>query len=191
VKALESETRVIATVAEGERYVHRYLISLSSRAMELMNQNVGFGKRFATKSQCVNYCVMQQLGSEQVKQEDRRERLRRELHDTLDALVKLKAKQRQTEDGKLFPIYRARILSTVYGIPLDDTVTLAEKAEAEWKQHWDPTEKRAIWPAILDGEKYTARYEKPEHILPDLLAAVEIRQLEQRIQDLKTELKRS
>lgn len=185
-----SETRIIAAAAEGERYVHRYLISLSSRAMELMNQNVGFGKRFATKSQCVNWCVMQQLGSEQVKQEDRRERLRRELHGTLDALVKLKARQRQTEDGKLFPIYRARILSAIYSVPVDNPVLLAEKAEKEWGEKWDPTEKRAIWPAILDGEKYTARYERPEHILPDLLAAVEIQQMEQKIQELKTELKR-
>ena len=172
---------------------HRFLVSFTKRVREIMDANVGVGKRFPRKSDLINYCIIQVLGSERQKTENEEGRVASQLQAKLDELEKLRKKHPFAE-GK------SRVLAHCYSIAADRAVELAERAQADWKEHYDRCEDCAIscrkanesgacWRMDVKDQIHIAWFASEDAILSDLLAAVDISKLKAEVDKLKLELK--
>jgi len=159
-----------------------------------MDANVGVGKRFARKSDLINYCIIQELGSERQKTENEEIRVARQLQAKLDGLEKLRRKHPFAEG-------RSRVLAEFYSIPMDHAVELAEKAQGDWDEHsgkcsvcpiqcYKANQEGACWQVKGKEVKVEiAWFASENQILSELLVAVDMSKLKAEVDHLKLELK--
>jgi len=155
------------------------MISVAEETRETMDRNVGFGKRFRSKSSLVDYAVKQCFGSVKQKTEDRRLELLSELDTLITDLRKLRAK----EDNETC-LYVAGFLSALYDMPID--MALAEKAQSEWDEHWDEDVGYAVW-TDAKGEK--VRIALKDGVLRAIVVAMKADELKRKIERLQNELR--
>lgn len=175
----------------------RHKVSFTQEVEGLTKANVGEGKRFSSLSKCVCFCVVQVLGSELQRTEESQTLARGNLQKVLDRLKALKEKHGNAE-------IKAQVLSSIYQVPVSRAVELAEKAQADWKQHSDAgkcvkcshqgnCEKAfgsgACWFGSFGDKEKRVWFASEDDIMSGLLMAVEVAKLQDEADRLKGEMR--
>jgi len=172
---------VEVSVTEAKKYDGgRIMISVTEETRGIMDRNVGFSKRFRTKSSLVDYAVKQYFGSAKQKTEDHRLELLSELETLITDLRKLRAK----EDNETC-ISAAGSLSTFYNMPIG--IALVEKVQSDWDEHWDEEEGYAIWKD--EKGRPQVRIVVKDSVLRAIVVAMKADELNRKIERLQNELK--
>jgi len=165
---------------------HRFLVSFTREALDIMDANVGAkgsGQPFTRKSDFIDYCI---------NQYSKKETPDLSLRQLRDQYVKLMNLKEHESDEK-----RSSILSQFYSIPLNQAVQLATKAKADFEKHQtlcsscdfrqeciDKDEGHGCWHVRNE----VAVFADPEEIFPTIYAALEIQEIERKIKVLEAQL---
>ena len=165
---------------------HRFLVSFTREALDIMDANVGAkgsGQPFTRKSDFIDYCI---------NQYSKKETPDLSLRQLRDQYVKLMNLKEHESDEK-----RSSILSQFYSIPLNQAVQLAAKARADFERHQtlcsscdfrqeciDKDEGHGCWHVRNE----VAVFADPEEIFPTIYAALEIQEIERKIKVLEAQL---
>lgn len=177
---------------------HRFPISFTKQVQEVMDRNVGVGKPFSRKSDLVNFCVLQVLGSGQSKTEGERESVACELQLKVDELSKLGKKHHYEE------VEKAQLLCAFYGVPFSEffsrMMEIEERARKDWDEHFNQCESCQHACKLSSSEEHVAcwfdeklnlvaAFHTPEEVLDQFLAAASILKLRQQIAGLRLKLR--